>query len=95
MEQTTSVQDFCSDCSVRKNCVRPCKPVETWLRHGQSLVFEDKVGDVTVVFNQHNEVRFSELPAAMNQDESLVFADPIDKAQKTIPIKTNPCPHLE
>ena len=81
MEQ---IKDFCLDCPNRQNCKAPCKPVEKWLREGQSLVFESMRGDVTVLFAQHNQVRFSEM-ADINPEKDRAFI--VEEPEEAIPIE--------
>ena len=52
---------LCEKCNNRKACSEICRPVEIWLREGQTLIFEDKIGNITVNYGQDNEIRFSEI----------------------------------
>lgn len=82
--------NLCDSCLNKKTCSKICRPVEIWLREGQTLIFEDKIGNVTVNYGLWKEVRFGELQNANASDDvwkdtiESTFADPNERNRSVL-----------
>ena len=77
--------NLCDSCLNKKTCSKICRPVEIWLGEGQTFIFEDKIGNVTVNYGHWKEVRFGELQNTNASDDvwkdtiESTFADPNER----------------
>jgi len=82
---------ICENCANSKYCRKPCRPVEKWLRDGQTLIFEDKQGDVLISYGHWNEVRLSAIqPKDLGDKGSLYLSVEPDQEKRLIPEKEIP-----